>query len=364
MKIKIASTRLAAAVKQATSVVKAKDATDPFAFVGLTADEGKLTVLGANFSASVGVVVPCEVHEAGGCSLYGKHFASFSSAIPGGLAELSAKDSGGKASLDCEGVRFTLAALANGVKPVEVGEHVASFAVAGLVLKEVIRKISPAISTEETRRGIQGILFESDGSGTVKAVATDGRRLHYILFEVDTSAAFRFVLRPEPASTISALIAEDDTVTVEIGANGIGFATDDWFVRANLPTDPFPNYRQVIPAEGALTTSVKIDRVQLKETVSRAVLAAVAEFSSVKLVVKDGEVSISSRNGDACSMIASVVAKVTGEGMTLNMNAKLVLDALNAIADDQVEFFCADGKPVLVKCAVPFLAVIMPLIIS
>lgn len=359
MKIKIESSKLGGAVSQVSRIVKAKEATDPFAFMSVVAKEGFVTVTGANGSVSVAIKSPCEVHTEGEVALYAKYFASFAGALPSGIAEFACTNNI-KASLEVSGTRFAIAAKENDVKTLEIGEVESSFVVSSAVLKELIRKTSPAMSHDDTRRTLMGILFEGDGH-MLKVVATDGRRLHMVETEIEHSSPIRFVLRMDAASVVSNLLGDAEEVTVVSGRNGVEFSTDAWTVRAAIPADPYPVYSRVFPDESKLTTTVTIDREALKGALARAVLATDSDSSCAKLTITEDAVSVSSSSGDERSMVASIPAKVTGGKLVVSFNAKLVNDALGVIEGNEVRILTADKLPMIVKCAVPFYAIVSPI---
>ena len=98
------------------------------------------------------------------------------------------------------------------------------FTIAQKVLKDGLKKTSYAISTDETRYVLNGILF-SFKDNKLTLVATDGRRLTLVDLEVEfpRSQKTEIIVPAKAFTEIQRLVHEEGEVKLSIGQNQIAF---------------------------------------------------------------------------------------------------------------------------------------------
>ena len=130
-----------------------------------------------------------------------------------------------------------------------------------------------AISTEETRYYLNGILLQARGDG-VAAVATDGHRLHLaeeVLGE-DWPLPDSIVPRGSVKRMQQLLAALDGEreVTLRGDEDRMQLAAGDWTFTTKLIAGTFPDYARVIPAAGQAPLLVVTDGKALAAAVQTA----------------------------------------------------------------------------------------------
>ncbi len=121
---------------------------------------------------------------------------------------------------------------------------------AGRTPKDGLRKTSYAISVDETRYVLNGILF-SFKENKLTLVATDGRRL--ALFDCDMefprSHERDFIVPTKAVTELQRLLGEDGEVQISVAENLVSFELNGAQLVSKLVEGNYPNYRQVIPGE-------------------------------------------------------------------------------------------------------------------
>ena len=117
-------------------------------------------------------------------------------------------------------------------------------------LKDGLKKTSYAISVDETRYVLNGILF-SFKDNKLALVATDGRRLALVELEVEfpSSQETEIIVSTKAVTEIQRLLREEGEVKLSIGENQIAFELNRTLLVSKLIEGNYPNYRQVIPSE-------------------------------------------------------------------------------------------------------------------
>ena len=109
--------------------------------------------------------------------------------------------------------------------------------------------------------------------------------------------------------------------------------------------------------------TAKLDRVSFLTALGRAALSA-SEDNAVKVTLKDGLAKFEAKNDLSASSAETANCSIQdGAKATFMFNWRLLKDALDAIDDDDFTLdFSEEGVvPVVLKCSIPWLAVIMPM---
>ena len=234
-------------------------------------------------------------------------------------------------------------------------------------LKEMIRKTSFAISTDETRKGISGLLLELE-KGNSSMVGTDGHRLVYIQrpFTKGTSGEkerIEYLLPRKLVNELSKFIEdEEQTISFSVKDNFLAFIQGKQAIVSRSIDGKFPNYRQVIPKENNL--SISINKENLSQAMRRVVLLADEHSKMVRLKAKLNLLSLDSDTADQGAAKEELLVDYKGDDVTIGLNGRYVLDILNVIEDDNVTLKLKDKDHsclIITKKDPGFLSLIMPM---
>jgi len=201
-------------------------------------------------------------------------------------------------------------------------------------LREMFQKTAFAISTEQARYTLTGLLFEVD-QGKVTTVATDGRRLSYACKAVDVAEDYKVsVIVPDKMiNELVRLMKGDGEVRVEVGENQIVFVFDGIRLVSQLIEGNFPDYRAVIPKD--YDKEVVVDTFDLTMATRRAAAVTSREFNSVKLHVHKGAMTLSAVTPDVGEAEDQIGASYDGDEQDIVFNPDYMLDALASIETDR-----------------------------
>src|SRR5256714_12521584 len=141
-------------------------------------------------------------------------------------------------------------------------------------LRDGLRKTSYAISTDETRYVLNGVLF-SFKENKLTLVATDGRRLAMadIELEFPKSQEVEVIVPTKAVTELQRLLGDEGEVRLSVGENQIAFDVDGTFLVSKLIEGNYPNYRQVIPSEAK--ERVTLERETFLNSLRRCCVVAV-----------------------------------------------------------------------------------------
>jgi len=208
----------------------------------------------------------------------------------------------------------------------------------GKILKEMIRKTFFSVSPDETRQALNGLLLESEGD-SVNLVGTDGHRLAMITRPVKSNVAkgesLSFLLPKKALSELLKLMEDEDaTFGFSSQENHLAFICANQVIVARKIDGKFPNYRQVIPADNNL--KAKANKNDLTHALKRVALLADEKSKMVRFEIRKGNLTLVSDNTDLGAAVEEMPIEYEGEEVSIGLNARYVLDILNAIEADSV----------------------------
>src|SRR5438045_6911400 len=157
-------------------------------------------------------------------------------------------------------------------------------------LHEGLRKTSYAISTDETRYVLNGVLF-SFKENKLTLVATDGRRLAMADIELEFPRSHEAdIIVPTKAVTELQRLLTDGEVKVSVGTGQIAFDLNNTLLVSKLIEGNYPNYKQVIPTEAK--ERVTLERETFLNSLRRVSLLASDKSNSIKLNFSKNNIEI------------------------------------------------------------------------
>jgi DNA polymerase III subunit beta len=213
------------------------------------------------------------------------------------------------------------------------------------LLKEMIRKTFFAQSPDETRQVLNGLLLERE-NGKLKMVGTDGHRLAVVrrdLGDVSKGEKLSYLIPKKALAELMKLI-EDEEATFSFSAknNHMAFMQGDQVIVSRKIDGKFPNYQQVIPSDNKL--QVKINRDIFQQALKRVALLADEKSKMVRFDIQSGSITLTTDTTELGEAREEIAISYSGEGVSVGLNAKYVLDVLNVMDDEEVVLNLKDEK--------------------
>lgn len=361
MKFKIIRSKFLEGLKSVQNIVASKGSLQILQNVMLEAKGKQLFMTTTDLDISVRSVIECDSEEDGSTTLPVKLLFSTISKVAEGpvLIEVDSNDhaviSAGSATIKMNGMSVT------DFPPVPNDEGKFSYTLSQATFRDMIRKTSYAITPDETRKTLRGLLM-SFKEGKLTMVATDGRRLALVEQEVEfpVDAEQDIILPAKTVSELPRCLSNDGEVKITIEKSQITFNLGNTQVSSKLLDQVYPNYRQVIPA--GMPNSIMIERQMLIDAIDRTSIMASDQTNAIKLTFDNNQLIISATSANVGEARDIVPIKYIGDKIEIMFNPNYVMDPLKAIDEDEVKFELNKGQtPALIKCSIPFLYVLMPL---
>lgn len=201
-----------------------------------------------------------------------------------------------------------------------------------------------ATADDEMRPAMNGIFFDIDTLSTTLVASDSHKLICYTTDDVQAAAKSSFILHKKPAAVLKSIIGKDvEEVTAEFDANTVVFSFGCTTMICRLVVGKFPKYRDVIPQSNS--NVLKIDRVQLLNTVKRVSVCANKASNHIKFDLKPGQIEISAQDlGFAIAAYEKVPCEYSGDDLTIGFKSSFLTDILSNMSCEVIVMKFADTR--------------------
>jgi DNA polymerase-3 subunit beta len=364
MKFHLSKEKLLEGLQQVQSVVSTRTTLPILSNVLLKTNETGVTMTTTDLDVGVRCQVDAEIEEEGATTLPARRLFTIIRELPSSevLFEVDEKNF---ASIRSGQSFFKIIGLPEDeFPPLPKFEGAKTYTLRQGELKSALRKTSYAISTDETRYVLNGVLCAFKDS-KLTLVATDGRRLALVDIETEIPPANETsVIIPSKAiSELARLLKDEGDIEVRLGENQVAFELNGTLLVSKLIEGNYPNYRQVIPTEAK--ERITLERELFLNAVHRVSLLASEKSNSIKLIFTKNNIDIAANSPEIGEAKESLAVKYGGKDFTIAFNPEFLMAPLKNLTDDTVYLELIDEmSPGVIKINTSFLYVLMPMRIS
>jgi len=204
-------------------------------------------------------------------------------------------------------------------------------------LRRIIQHTTFAVSTDELRPAMMGVLFESHGT-ELRAVSTDGHRLvRYTRKLMSKGSLNRNIIVPAKALQILSKTLESGDGKIGISEKHIRFVFGRNILLSRLIDEAYPSYESVIPTDNEKILTV--NREALLAAIRRVAIYSNASSHHIRLGLKEGALTVRAQDLDfGGEAYETVSCEYAGEEMEIGFNAQYVIEMLTHLEVDNVSF--------------------------
>lgn len=335
MKFKITRDNLQHGLASVAASIPTRTTLPVLSNILVEAAEEHVSMSGTDLDIAVSVRVPAEIEEEGALTVPAKKLQELARELPEHPVRVQAK--GDRFELTCGRASFRLNGMARDEFPTFPDVNFeTSWKVSGQVLHDLIRQTSFAVSTEESRPILNGVLWQLD-EGSMRMVATNGHRLARMTAAAEAKGMPKedIIVPPKALSQVERLFGPGDEVEVARSENYLGFRREGTRVFTRLIEGPYPNYEQVIPRDN--DKIVIADRNLLLQALRRMAVVASDQTHRVRLTFNGGILRFSVETPDLGEAHEELEIDYGGESLEIGFNASYLLEVLKYIPTDDVK---------------------------
>ena len=327
-------------------------------------DEGGIRFSGTDLDTAVAVRVPAEVEEPGAITAPARKLQEIARELPPAPVVIATQ--GDAITLSSGRTRFRLNGLPKDEFPAfPAVSFESSWKLTGADLNQLISHVAFAVSTEETRPILNGVLWELR-EGEMRMVATNGHRLAKMTITREgTGGTGDLIVHPRALAQVQKLFSANDEVEVARSENHLGFRGEGVQIYTRLIEGPYPNYDQVIPKDNDKV--LVADKAALNGAIRRMAIVASDQTHRIRLSLGGPMLKFSVQTPDLGEASEEMPIEYDGAPLEIGFNANYLLELLRYMPADEVKLSfkaperAATMEPVGNEDTPEFLCLVMPL---
>jgi len=331
MKFKVSQESLSLATQTVQNIVSSKATLPILSNILLDLKKSNLRLNATDLDIGISCEIPVETVEEGAITIPAKKFSDIIKEMPSGDILIHAKKNN-LIDIEGEGCRFKMNGLASEEFPkFPEFKDKEVIRIDQSLLKNMLNLTSFAVSHEESRYVLNGVLLEISGD-KMCMVATDGRRLAKIEKKINTTIQndISVIIPTKAIQEISRNLKEEGAVSIVIGMNQVLFDIEGVLIATRIIEGEFPNYNQVIPEP--VKNRITMNTQELLSSIRRANLLATPDFQAIKFEVFSDKMVVSKTTPDVGESREEISIKYGGPEMVVGFNPAFLMDFLSAIS--------------------------------
>ncbi len=302
----------------------------------------KNTIIFNATDLDIGIIYKAEadIQEEGTITVPAKRFADIIKELPNGEVSINVRKNFNML-IDCGECSFRLIGLPKEEFPtIPKFNNKESIIMEQSLLKKLLKKVSFAMSRDETRYVLNGTMF-SIKNKSITLVATDGRRL--ALTEVKSAIDIdkkEVIIPVKTINELNKILKDEGEIKVIFTDNQVAFELNSTVVISRLIEGEFPNYEQVIPKEkkSEKHEKIKINKNKLLAAIKRASLFTSQDSQSIKIDVFKNKLVVSKMTPDVGEVKEDIVMEYNGNEITVGFNPWYLIDVLKNLKEENIKF--------------------------
>ena len=315
----------------------------------LETQSGGLRLTATDLDIGISCVIPVDIVETGAITIPAKRLGDIIKELPGDKVDVNIKKNN-LVLIETDSCQFKIIGLPREEFPKLPEFHnKEAIKIEKSLLKEMLGLTSFAVSFDETRYILNGILFKIEKNNLI-LVATDGKRLAIIekKLKQEVNKNIYIIVPIKTIQELNRNLDDEGEVSMVLGENQVLFDLGRVVIISRLIEGEFPDYRQVIPPVSE--NKVVIDREQLLLAVKRAALLSTPDYQAVKLELFKNKIVISKATPDVGESREEVAVEYSGKELVVGFNPAYVIDVLKNLFIEKIELELIDGeKPGVIR---------------
>ena len=335
MRFTISREKLQEGLSAVAASIPAKTTLPVLANILLETTERGIRLSGTDLDIAVSTEVAADVETPGAITIPAKKLQEIARELPPSPVKISATGEQ-RISLECGRSRFKLLGLPKDEFPafpsVRFDE---SWRIKSGDLQKLIQHTSFAVSTEESRPILNGVLWELRPE-RMRMVATNGHRLARMELPIASTGAATgdLIVPPKALDQIRRLFPAEEELEIARGDNHLGFRSPFTAVYTRLIEGPYPNYEQVIPKDNDKYAIA--DKASLTQALKRMSVIASDQTHRIRLSFNAGMLKFSVQTPDLGEAADELPIRFEGDQLDIGFNASYLLEILRYMPTEEI----------------------------
>lgn len=336
MRFTISREKLQEGLAAVAASIPAKTTLPVLANILVEANDKGIRLSGTDLDIAVSTEVQADVDAPGAITIPARKLQEIARELPPSPVKIASSGEQ-RITLDCGRSHFKILGLPKDEFPsfpaVRFNE---SWRVKAGDLKKLIEHTSFAVSTEESRPILNGVLWELRPE-RMRMVATNGHRLARMELPIQSTGTPQsdLIVPPKALDQIRRLFPDDEELEIARGENHLGFRSPFTAVYTRLIEGPYPNYEQVIPKDNDKYAIADVKA--LTSALRRMSVIASDQTHRIRLSFNAAMLKFSVQTPDLGEANDELPVRFNGDPLDIGFNAAYLLEILKYIPTEEVK---------------------------
>src|SRR6478736_4843894 len=300
---------------------------------------GKLTVYASDLQTSMITEIPVEAKEKGNIAVPARILLDTLKNLPEQPVTFTIDADTYSIEISSDNGRYKLSGEnATDFPRVPAVKNGTSVDIPSDILSRAISNTIFAASSDELKPAMTGVYVNISDTNTT-FVATDGHRLiRYRRVDIASEGSNTIIIPRKALNLLKGSLPADKTnLKLEFNASNAFFSFDNVKMICRLIDERFPDYENAIPVNNP--NKLSINRIDLLNSLKRISIYANKTTHQVRLRIAGSELQISAEDLDFSNEANERLScEYEGEDMEIGFNAKFLIEMLNNLDSDSVDF--------------------------
>lgn len=350
MKFSVQKEALISPLALVASVVERRQTQPVLANILCVVESGQLTLTGTDQEVELSVSISDLVSaQEGEVTVPAQKLFDICRSLPG-QAVVDVSLDGHRASLQSGRFKSHLATLpATEFPKVEMDAAAVQLDVPVVHLRELLETTGFAMAQQDVRYFFNGMLLEF-GDGVLRTVATNGQRLAIAERELEQQEldVKQYIIPRKGVLELSRLLKDidDESVSLLMSPNHLRVVASNANFTTKLIDGRYPDYTGAIPSKSDKV--LLLDRLELKDALSRIAILSNEMYRNVKLCLSKGELQLNANNPMQEEAEEIMTVDYEGGELEIGFNVSYLLDVLQKMNGTKVKLeLSGQNSPVL-----------------
>ena len=324
------------ALQQLGKVTPTRSTLPILSSVLISTTEDRLSIRATDLEISQIIYIPSKIEGEGSIAVQHRTLLEITNEIPEGELEIEVSEKGKVNITTTFGTYSIMGKPVDEFPSLPEIDDQQSVQIGAPILKRIIEKTSFAVSRDELKPSLLGVLFQFQEDG-LKAVATDGHRLakHTRTDYGDGGYKGDNIIPVKFLNILHSYLDGDDMITLKVSDNHIMMDSQETALYTRIIDERFPDYDSVFPTDN--DKRMVISRTDFLAAVKRVSIFSNKTTHQIALRISGDGLEVTTEDVETVSSAKEKLeCKYEGEDLLIGYNSNYLRDILNHIDGDEV----------------------------